>query len=221
MSTAYIVLMLQSPGCVESKDRRIIKAGKTTKTILSNHQPPPVAALDHVTLPFTWKPPEMATSPPPWATCCKFNTNHWLEKGNCTQWMSALDQAFCPCLSLAQWHRKYTLSINYRVSLEWCPCHMESTAHCLYLGRMNPGPSEMFTVPFICGLNRKIAIMHSPDGERCLKGRLAILGTVLISFSIRLFGYFSYRRSRKSWRTEFLSSAVSKKWHLFKGFQSC
>lgn len=86
---------------------------------------------------------------------------------------------------------------------------------------MNPGPSKMFTVPFICGLNRKIAIIHIPDRERCLKGGLVIPGTLLLAFSVWLFVHFSYRRSRKSLETGFPASAVSKKLHLFDLFSSC
>lgn len=76
----------------------------------------------------------------------------------------------------------------------------------------------MFTVSFICSLNRKIAIIHSPDGERCLKGGSVIPGTLLLAFSLWLFVHFSYGRSRKSSGTGFPSSAVSKKLHLFDLF---
>jgi len=79
----------------------------------------------------------------------------------------------------------------------------------------------MFTVPFICGLNRNIAIIHIPDGERCLNGGLVIPGTLLLAFSVWLFVRFSYRRSRKSLGTGFPSSAVSKKLPLFDLFYSC
>lgn len=94
---------------------------------------------------------------------------------------------------------------------------MESIAHCLYLGSINPGPSKVFTVPFICGLNRKIAIIHVPDGERCLKWSL-VIGTLLLAFSVQLFVHFYYRGSRKSLGAGFPSSAVSNKLNLFDLF---
>lgn len=78
----------------------------------------------------------------------------------------------------------------------------------------------MFTVPFICGLNRKVAIIRIPDGERCLKGDLVIPGTLLLAFSVWLLLHFSYRSSRKSSGTGFPSSPDSKKLRLFDLFSN-
>lgn len=140
-----------------------------------------------------------------------------LQGDNHKQWISALNQVSVTVF-LSQWHRKYALSIHYRGSIEWRTCNMESTTHCLYLGRINPGPSKVFTVPFICGLNRKIAIIHVPDGEWCLKWGLVIPGTLLLAFSVQLFVHFYYRGSRKSLGAGFPSSAVSNKLDLFDLF---